>query len=147
MRIPSHLKHKPVLEVVNYDEIDGPYAGDTDAMGLSIGMAQWNSPGWTEFSAKVWRHTGEKWSRQSEELPLHRVIDLATLICIAMEYCRDGRLSSCDNFPVSWATDNNDLAHHLDLMKKELEGGSQYLDNSLKRLASELDRLGYNSKR
>ncbi len=25
----------------------------------------------------VWRHTGEKWSRQSEELPLHRVLDLA----------------------------------------------------------------------
>lgn len=143
MKIPTHLKHKPVLEVVNYDQIDGPYANDTDAMGLSIGIAQWNSPGWTDLSAKVWRHTGEKWSRQSEELPLHRVIDLTTLICIAMEYCRNGRLSSSDDFPVSRATDNADLGHHVELMKKELESGNQYLDESLKRLALELKRLGY----
>lgn len=34
-----------------------------------------------DISAKVWRYTGEKWSRQSEELPLHRVLDLAVLIC------------------------------------------------------------------
>jgi hypothetical protein len=146
MKIPTHLKHKPVLEVVNYHEIDGPYQADsTDAKGLSIGMAQWNSPGRVEFSAKVWRHTGEKWSRQSEELPLHRVIDLATLVCIAMEYCRDGSLSSCDDFPVSWAKDNADLEYHLGLMKKELEGdgGNKHLDSSLRRLASELERLGY----
>ncbi|MFR0656615.1 DUF6530 family protein, partial [Pantoea sp. SIMBA_079] len=81
MKIPAHLKHKPIIQVENYDRIDGPYADETDAMGLSVGIAQWNTAGWTELSAKVWRNTGEKWSRQSEELPLHRVIDLATLIC------------------------------------------------------------------
>lgn len=32
------------------------------------------------ISAKVWRYTGERWSRQSEELPLHRVLDLAILV-------------------------------------------------------------------
>lgn len=69
MKIPTHLKHKPIIQVENYDRIDGPYADDTDAMGLSVGIAQWNGPGWTELSAKVWRNTGEKWSRQSEELP------------------------------------------------------------------------------
>ncbi|MBJ2503570.1 DUF6530 family protein, partial [Kluyvera cryocrescens] len=91
MNIPTHLKHKPIIAVENYDRIDGPYADDTDAMGLSVGIAQWNTPGYTELSAKVWRNTGEKWSRQSEELPLHRVIDLATLICIAMDYSKHGR--------------------------------------------------------
>ena len=145
MNIPSHLKHKPILEVANYDKIDGPYADDTDAKGLSIGIAQWNSPGWTTLSAKAWRHTGEKWSRQSEELPLHRIIDLTTLICIAMKYCRNGGLSSSDDFPVSMATDNPDLAHHLLLMKKELDDKVQYefLDSSLKRLSLELKKLGY----
>jgi len=144
MKIPTHLKHKPILEVANYDRIDGPYANDTDAKGLSIGLAQWNEPGWTELSAKVWRHTGEKWSRQSEELPLHRVIDLASLICIAMDYCnRDNKLTTMDDFPVSRATDNLQLKHHSDLMKKELEENKECLDSSLKRLASELIRLGY----
>ena len=37
----------------------------------------------------MWRHTGEKWSRQSEELPLHRVLDLAILTCRAMRYFRE----------------------------------------------------------
>lgn len=59
MKIPVHLKHKPIIQVENYDRIDGPYADDTDAMGLSVGIAQWNGPGWTELSAKVWRNTGE----------------------------------------------------------------------------------------
>lgn len=143
MKIPTHLKHKPVIQVENYDRIDGPYAEDTDAMGLSIGIAQWNTPGWTELSAKVWRNTGEKWSRQSEELPLHRVIDLATLTCIAINHSQHERLSSSDDFPVSRSSDNPDLNHHMDLMKKELKENSKYLDESLKRLAAELKRIGY----
>ncbi len=51
MKIPAHLKHKPIIQVENYDRIDGPHADDTDAMGLSVGIAQWNTPGWTELSA------------------------------------------------------------------------------------------------
>ncbi|MCK0975347.1 DUF6530 family protein [Enterobacter hormaechei subsp. hormaechei] len=143
MKIPAHLKHKPIIQVENYDRIDGPYADDTDAMGLSVGIAQWNGPGWTELSAKVWRNTGEKWSRQSEELPLHRVIDLATLICITMDYSKNGRLSSSDDFTVTRSADNADLTHHIGLMKKELKENHESLDQSLKRLSLELKRLGY----
>ena len=55
-------------------------AYDSDAKGLSLGLAQWNDRGRVDISAKVWRYTGEKWSRQSEELPLHRALDLAILI-------------------------------------------------------------------
>lgn len=143
MKIPAHLKHKPIIQVENYDRIDGPYADDTDAMGLSVGIAQWNGPGWTELSAKVWRNTGEKWSRQSEELLLHRVIDLATLICITMDYSKNGRLSSSDDFPVTRSADNADLTHHIGLMKKELKENHESLDQSLKRLSLELKRLGY----
>jgi len=76
MKIPTTLKHKPVIVVENYGEVDGKRAYGSDAQGLSIGLAQWNDRGSVEASAKVWRHTGEKWSRQSEELPLHRVLDL-----------------------------------------------------------------------
>ena len=42
-----------------------------------------------DISAKVWRYTGEKWSRQSEELPIHRVIDLAILVCRSSQYFRE----------------------------------------------------------
>jgi hypothetical protein len=75
--------------VPNYENLDGRYASNTDAKGLSLGLAQWNDRGKVDISAKVWRHTGEKWSRQSEELPLHRVLDLAILVCRAKKHLRE----------------------------------------------------------
>lgn len=81
MKIPTTLKHKPVIVAPNYEQVDGRQAYQSDAKGLSLGLAQWNDRGRVDISAKVWRYTGEKWSRQSEELPLHRVLDLAILAC------------------------------------------------------------------
>lgn len=86
MNIPTTLKHKPVIVVENYENVDGRQAYKTDAKGLSLGLAQWNDRGKVDISAKVWRYTGEKWSRQSEELPMHRVIDLAILICKSKQH-------------------------------------------------------------
>lgn len=73
----------------DYERIDGRSAYDSDAKGLSLGLAQWNDRGRVDISAKVWRYTGEKWSRQSEELPLHRVLDLAILACRAQLYFQE----------------------------------------------------------
>ena len=89
MNIPTHLKHKPVIVAENYANIDGRTAYQTDAQGLSLGLAQWNDRGKVDISAKVWRHTGGKWSRQSEELPLHRVLDLAILVCEAQLHFKE----------------------------------------------------------
>ena len=89
MDIPTSLQHKPVITVPNYHGVDGRYANHTDAQGMSLGLAQWNDRGKVDVSAKIWRHTGEKWSRQSEELPLHRILDLAILICRSKEYFRE----------------------------------------------------------
>jgi len=89
MQIPTTLKHKPVIVCENYQNIDGRSAYDSETQGLSLGLAQWNDRGTVDISAKVWRHTGEKWSRQSEELPLHRVLDLAILIARAELHFRE----------------------------------------------------------
>ena len=89
MKIPKTLKHKPVIVSEDYENIDGRKAYKTDAKGLSLGLAQWNDRGKLDVSAKVWRYTGEKWSRQSEELPMHRVLDLAILICRSCMYFQD----------------------------------------------------------
>ena len=75
--IPENLSHKPIIGVDNYDRIDGHYANNTDARALSIGYAQFDN---NEISVKVFRNTGTQWSPQTEELPLHRCIDLCTLI-------------------------------------------------------------------
>lgn len=76
MDVPQNLKHKPIIVVNNYNKIDALHANDTDVRALSIGQAQY---GKDEFSLKIRRHTGEKWSRQSEEMPIHRNIDLSIL--------------------------------------------------------------------
>ena len=77
---------KPVIVTEDYENIDGRKAYNTDAKGLSLGLAPWNDRGKLDISAKVWRYTGEKWSRQSEELPMHRVLDLAILTCRSYLY-------------------------------------------------------------
>ena len=89
MKIPTSLKHKPVIVSEDYANVDGRMAYQSDAQGLSVGLAQWNDRGRVDISAKVWRYTGEKWSRQSEELPLHRVLDLAILVSRAVAYFRE----------------------------------------------------------
>ena len=77
MGTPKHLAHKPIISVDDYAKHDGIYKNHTDAESLSVGHAQYDS---CEISAKVFRYAGAKWSRQSEELPLHRVIDLSNVI-------------------------------------------------------------------
>lgn len=81
MDSPKHLSHKPIISVNDYDKIDAQYRKSTDVRALSIGNAQYDKD---EISLKVWRHTGEKWTRQSEELPLHRSLDLNILLLGAL---------------------------------------------------------------
>ena len=81
MEIPTHLQHNPIVGVKNYEKLDAMNADNSDAKALSIGIAQYDQD---EISAKVWRHSGLKWSRQSEELPLHRVFDLCSLTLAAI---------------------------------------------------------------
>jgi len=81
MTVPQHLQHKPIIAVNDYDKKDGQYAPNSDAKALSIGQAQYDED---EISAKIFRHTGHNWSRQSEELPIHRTLDLAILVVASM---------------------------------------------------------------
>ncbi len=78
--LPTNLEHEP-LRAVPYIAHDGKWAGDTDAQHLSLGRAQWNAK---DLSAKVFRHVKTRWSRQSEELPVHRAIDLTIFIALAL---------------------------------------------------------------
>lgn len=159
MRIPTTLKHKPVIAVENYGNIDGRLAYDTDAQGLSLGLAQWNDRGKVDISAKVWRYTGEKWSRQSEELPIHRVIDLTILICRAkqhfLEAYRYPKLYNEENpqldrialqgdaMTVEVCTDNEMIEEDIRLFSDALSRDDELLSERLHRLANMLNEMGY----
>jgi hypothetical protein len=159
MKIPTSLKHKPVIVAEDYENIDGRKAYNTDAKGLSLGLAQWNDRGKLDISAKVWRYTGEKWSRQSEELPMHRVLDLAILICRSSLYFQEAyrfpklynpektmidRIGmQGDAMTVEVCTDNPMIDEDIKLFQQALSDDGELIGERLRVLSHLLKEMGY----
>ncbi len=159
MKIPTTLKHKPVIVAEDYSNIDGRLAYHTDAQGLSLGLAQWSDRGRLDISAKIWRYTGEKWSRQSEEMPLHRVLDLAIFLTSAMKYFREAyrypKLYDPDTpqiervgmqgdaMTVAVCTDNEKIDGDIELFSQVLAQDSELLGERLGILSRMLRDMGY----
>lgn len=159
MKIPTTLKHKPVIVCENYENVDGRYAYGSDAKGLSLGLAQWNDRGKVEISAKVWRHTGEKWSRQSEELPLHRVLDLAIMVLRTQEYFREAYRNpklydeantviervglQGDAMQLEVCTDNERIDDDIKLFAQALAEDGELMGERLRTLSRILKGMGY----
>lgn len=159
MKIPTSLKHKPVIACENYENVDGKYAYNSDAKGISLGLAQWNDRGKVDISAKVWRHTGGKWSRQSEELPFHRVIDLAILVCRAKLHFQEAyryeklydpekpvidRIGlQGDAMTVAVCTDNEMIDEDIRLFNQVLSDDGELLGERLHTLSRILKEMGY----
>lgn len=159
MKIPTTLKHKPVIISENYENVDGRSAYDSDAKGLSLGLAQWNDRGKVDISAKVWRYTGEKWSRQSEELPLHRVLDLSILVCRTMLHFREAyRYEKLydpknpvidrvglqgDAMTISVCTDNEKIDEDIKLFRQALSNDDEMIGERLRTLSRILEEMGY----
>lgn len=158
MKIPTTLKHKPVIISEDYDQIDGKVK-KSDAKGLSVGLAQWNDRGNVDASAKVWRYTGEKWSRQSEELPLHRVLDLAILVCRTKLYFQDNLKHPKgydENNPqidsialnggalnVAVCTDNEMIDEDIKLLQNVFTQDDELIGERLGKLSAILKEMGY----
>jgi len=163
LNIPTTLKHKPVIVCENYERVDGRSAYRTDAQGLSLGLAQWNDRGKVALSAKVWRYTGSKWSRQSEELPLHRVLDLAILLCRGLLYFRDAyryeKLYDPENpridrvglqgdaMTVDVCTENPMIDEDIRLFRQVLSEDDELLGERMAVLARILGEMGYRGSR
>jgi hypothetical protein len=162
MKIPTTLKHKPVIVSENYENVDGRNAYNSDAKGLSLGLAQWNDRGKVDISAKVWRYTGEKWSRQSEELPLHRVLDLAILILRSQLHFREAyryeKLYDTENtvidrvgiqgdaMTVEVCTDNEKIDEDIKLFRQALSDDDEIIGERLSVLSRLLNEMGYSGR-
>ncbi len=157
MKIPTELKHKPVIVSEDYDLIDGRFHNESDAKGLSLGLAQWNDRGNLEISAKIWRHSGKKWSRQSEEMPLHRVLDLAILICKSKLFFSERYYKTEQDFPdyplldriglqggamnMALCTDNDHIAEDIRLFDDALHKDDEIISERLNVLSGILKSL------
>ena len=76
--IRTDLSHKPIV-YLNYEKRDE----NGDAKFLSIGRATWDNDC---IGVKVWRKTNKGiWSRQSEDLPLWRLLDMVILLIATLK--------------------------------------------------------------
>jgi hypothetical protein len=141
--LPQHLDHKPVY-ALPYEHFDGMWANETDVRYISIGIAQYD-PG--EISIKTMRHTGKKWTRQAEELPLHRVIDMTLFLTKALFDCQDGIVTIPPNtFPNQTSTiriSREELRTRRELARYDafLERNALLFKERLQALAKVLDEL------
>ena len=163
MDIPTNLKHKPVIVAPDYKNIDGRERGKGTTEGFSMGLAQWNDRGRVDGSARIWRHTGVKWSSQSEELPLHMVLDLAIFLCKGLEYFRDAyrypglydpqNPQICrvglqgDAMTLKVCTENEHIDEDIRLLNDVISRDDELLGERLELLASTLREMGYGRRR
>ena len=132
MDSPKHLRHKPIISVNDYDKIDAHFSKNTDVKALSIGFSQYNP---NEISVKVWRHSGTKWSRQNEELPIHRNIDLTILLVASL--LKD--INS--DYPNSNLREEVDDANNVDAIKQYYLKNEKFLRPRLEELKDKLDEF------
>jgi len=159
MKVPTHLKHEPVFGLEGYNKMDGIYAGrGSDAPCLSIGVAQWNQRGSQDISAKVWRNSGAEdndyqdgsWSRMSEELPIHRNLDLTIFICEVMDMLKNEESSrpitlQHETADIRKISENEFVEDDVHILKLKLLEGEEgdCINGRLHALAEALKGLGY----
>ncbi len=94
MELPRHLDHQPVFALPYFDHDPGR-EGDTDCQFLSVGWAQWDQH---QISAKVLRYTDTRWSRQSEEIPPARLVDLTTFLLLCLQNAKENLINIPPDF-------------------------------------------------
>ena len=129
---PTNLSHKPVI-TVDYEKKD---ALAHDAKFLSIGHANWDPE---DFSAKIWRKTidDERWSRQGEEMPLWRVLDLATLLVSVIKN-KESKLEEFVQDETSLGALKDYLNENMELYAPRLNELSRLLEPSSRSQASDI---------
>ena len=109
---------------MDYSEKDAPHADD--AKFLSIGRAQWDPD---DISAKIIRKSGERWSPQSEELPLWRVLDLAKLVIATIM----GKQSSLEEHIINEEDKdflNSYISHNMELYAPRIKEISELINTT-----------------
>lgn len=143
--LPRNLEHRP-LYAMPYQPFDGKYIGDTDARYLSIGISQWSRE---DVSLKIMRYASQ-WSRQAEELPLHRVVDtsifLAKVLFDEADHAVEIERGLFENQPEGFrvereACDANDVAS-FDAFLSKHEPALRDRFNKLHQLLSNLKAQG-----
>ena len=88
-----------------------------------------------QISLKVWRHTDEKWSRQSEELPIHRNLDLSILFLASIS------VDESAHYPKSNLREEIDIPTDVQNIKDYYEDNKKFIEPRLKELKRLLEEI------
>ncbi|UUZ84884.1 DUF6530 family protein [Paenibacillus sp. P26] len=159
MKPPAAFNHNAVVVSENYERIDGRFARRSAAISLSLGLTRRDERGKADVSAKVWGSGGEPWSGPSEELPLHRILDLSLLICRSLAHFREAykyehlydpqrpvidRIGLQGNaMTVAINTDNVGIHEDLKLFSQALNDNDELIGERLRALSKILKDMGY----
>ena len=101
----------------------------------NIGYAQYDND---EIAMKVWRHVNGHWSRQSEELPIHRNLDLTILLLHVLF----DEAPNPDSFLVKAQTlFSEDQKGGIEEIKKYYQKNKSFLEPRLKELRELLNKM------
>lgn len=159
MKIPASTNHKPVIVSDNYGKVDGRFASKTDVGALSLGLTEQNEDGRVHIAAKIWRAEEEKGTSSSDEIPIHRILDLSILICSALthfseayrfEHLYDPQHPMIDRIglqgnamTVAVCTDNEQIQEDIKLFNEALSDNGEMIGERLRTLTRMLEELGY----
>ena len=150
-----NLNQKPNVIVNDYDTQDGQFVGNTDCKAIAIGPSSYRNG----ISVKIQRYITQsnnisKWSRQSEELPLHRSVD--SVIFLVAELINKGFSKGGKIVPPSQMTYPYVQGRNMNIIRpnypgktpeqryeKELQTEFVQLDDRFQELSNLLKKMGY----
>ena len=129
--VPTWLSHKPIIaskyENINPDDSD-------DAKFLSIGRAQYNMNG---VSVKIFRHSGQRWSRQSEEVPIQRIGYLLEMLIVAILHCQKDDSADIQSELMEEIISPQDI----DFLREQIRENRHSIFDSLNRIRALIDEI------
>jgi len=158
MNSPETKNHKPVIVADNYGKVDGRFAYSSDVQRLSLGLSP-QPDGQSMISASIWHNAEVQPSGATEEIPLHRILDLSLLICSALthfsEAYRYEHLYDPENpvidriglqgnaLTVAVCTENEEIQKDIQLFDKSLSNNGEMIGERLRALSRLLIEMGY----
>lgn len=129
--MPTWLSHKPII-ACNYRMLNpNDYE---DAQYISIGRAQYDP---NDVSVKIFRHSGNRWSRQSEEVPIQRLGYMLEMLLVAMLQCqRSGEESFRSELLEEIVTPED-----LDFLREQIRANRHSICDSLNRIKALIEEI------
>ena len=129
--VPTWLSHKPIIaskyENINPDDYD-------DAKFLSVGRAQYDT---NDVSVKIFRHSGQRWSRQSEEVPIQRIGYLLEMLLVAILHCQNNDSANIQSELMEEIISPQDI----DFLREQIRKNRHSIFDSLNRIRALIDEI------